>query len=152
VTGGGGWRRRVLVATLVVGLVSSAIGLIGLDIANSALDRIAAHGAHVVATVVEADTSDKGFRFQSHLIVTFPGPAGGIQRARVWVEEERYQLGQPLPVVYDPAHPQFAQLEKPDAVIGPERAPLFVAVIVGSGLLIYVAGGVVFRLIRRIIT
>ena len=148
----GGWRRRVFVGVLVVGLVSFAIGVIGFDVANSRLDRVALHGTHVIATVVEADTSDKGFGFQSHLVVTFPATSGGLQRARVWVEEERYKLGQPLAIVYDPAKPQYAQLEKPDAVIGPERLPLFLAVIVGSGLLIYVAGGVVFRLIRRIIT
>lgn len=135
----------------VLGVVVFGIGSGGLDIADSRLDHLATHGVRVTATVIKADTYNAGYRFESHLIVDFDKQPGGNQRARIWIGQESYFVGQHIPVVYDPASPSAAQLGDTPQV-GPVRFPLLVAEIVGGGFLLYVAGGVIFALIRRLLT
>jgi hypothetical protein len=144
--------RRGLLIALAVGMIVFGVGAGGLDLAGSRLDRLAARGVHVTATVVEADTYDAGFRFESHLIVGFRTRAGTQVRSRVWIGQESYFVGQQVPVTYDPGNPSNAQLDGDSANVGPVRFPLLVAEIVGAGFLVYVAGGGLFALIRRLLT
>lgn len=145
-------RRRLLYVALVVGVLSFTVGVGGLDIARSRVDHVAKIGIHVTAKVVEADTYDNGYRYKTRLVVTFPTKSGSVQRTRVWIGYQDYFVGQSVGVVYDPASPSTAQLEAPDAQIGPNRLPLLLASLVGAGFLLYVAGGLGFWLIRRLIT
>jgi hypothetical protein len=142
-------RRRRLLAQLLAGGLLFVAGGAGLDVAQSRIQRLSAHGVHTTATVEEADTHKKGFRFDTRLIVAFAAEQGRSVRTRVWIGDTDYFVGQRVPVVYDPAAPTNAQLDGDDAGIGPIRLPLVVAEIVGAALLVYALGGALFSLVRR---
>jgi hypothetical protein len=141
-------RRRWLLAA--VGLVIFAFGAVGADLARGAMAALASSGAKAQATVVVADIYQRGYTFDAHLIVSFRTGSGAAVRARVWIDESGFWVGEQVPIVYDAADPQRAQLDGDGGQVGPLRVVFLVAQILGTGVLISVGAAATASLVGRL--
>ena len=122
------WFAALAGVALLVG------GFVGFGHYGGRSDALAKSGVHTTATVTATALYGGRFggnRYTEHVDVAFATPRGEEQ-ARIWIgEQDRFTVGRPVDIVYDPGNPQRAQLAH-GADIGPVGFPLFFAIVLGA--------------------
>jgi hypothetical protein len=125
-------------------------GCAGFGIYGDRVDSIRTNGIHTTATVTTAALYRRGLGgngLHEHIDVSYPYPGGIERNVRIWIaEQDRFTVGELVPIAYDPEHPAHAVLanRKPD--LGPVGVPFFVAIVAGVMFAVYAIQG--FRFVR----
>jgi hypothetical protein len=140
-------RRRLIVdvTLLVAGVLLLATGIIGFTYLGRQSDELAANGVTATATALTVDNYHHRFQLDEHVVVTFRTVGGVAVTASCYLgANDRYNVGQPVTIVYDPDQPNRIQLAGAPE-LGPAGAPFLGAVVLG--LVLGLAGG--YDLLRR---
>lgn len=132
------------VVSLVVGGLLLGTGIGGVTYLARQLDHLARTGVVATATAVAVVDDRSRFQFDEHVTVTFRVHDRVVRATAFTNADDRFAVGEPVVVVYDPADPTRAQLAT-NPSFGPAGTPFFAAVLVG--LVILLAGG--YRLVVR---
>jgi len=133
-------RRRLRSwAILAAGIALVVGGFAGFGHYGDKVDAVRKTGIHTSGTVTQAVLyrgrgDPNGFR--EHIDVQYVLPDGGVERGvRIWIgEQDRFRVGELVPIVYDPKHPHTAVLADRKGDIGPIGAPFFIAIVAGAML------------------
>jgi hypothetical protein len=134
-------RRRLIVdvTLLVLGAGLLATGVIGFTYLGRQSDELATGGVRATATALAVDNYHHRFQLDEHVVVTFRAARGVVVVANCYIgADDRFTVGQPVTIVYDPQQPTRAQLAGAPE-LGPAGAPFLGAVVLG--LLLAVLGG-----------
>jgi hypothetical protein len=126
-------RRRLIidVTLLVLGVLLVATGVIGFTYLGRQSDELAATGVRATATALAVDDYHHWSQLDEHVVVTFRADGGVVVVASCYIgANDRFTVGQPVTIVYDPHEPTRAQLAGAPE-LGPAGAPFLGAVVLG---------------------
>lgn len=127
------------------------VGLFGFSLFNARSDWLAKHGVHARGTVTGSLLGRRKL-FRQHIDVTFRTRDETTASGRIYVgEDDRYDLGQRVDILYDPATPSHVRLLHSDNLSPLVAFPIFAALFGLIGLVLPIKRGRKIAAVRRVL-